>query len=135
MRERTQALNTLCQSADDKKGRNWLRPEFQLKSYFKHYRYVKPQELERSCFLRLCGAAEGPPPGCAARDFFSSAKVSSGALADLPSVASAPAAAAPLPQPCALPFHPSRLPACLSAEQNPCRLPSARRFRLHPGWR
>src|SRR2546430_12605067 len=95
MRERTQALNTLCQSADDKKGRNWLRPEFQLKSYFKHYRYVKPQELERSCFLRLCGAAEGPPPGCAARDFFSSAKVSSGALADLPSVASAPAAAAP----------------------------------------
>src|SRR5438874_8375087 len=95
MRERVQALNTLCQSADDKKGRNWLRPEFQLKSYFKHYRYVKPQELDRSCFFRLCGAAEGPPPGCAARDFFSSATVSSGALADFPSVASAPAAAAP----------------------------------------
>src|SRR5437879_7281878 len=95
MRERAQALNTLCQLADDKKGRNWMRPRFQLKSYFKRYRCLKPQELERSCFLRLCGAAEDPPPGCAARDFRSSATVSSGAFADLPSVASAPAAAAP----------------------------------------
>src|SRR5207248_9556430 len=35
-RERLQALNTLCQSADDKEGRNRLRPALPLKSYFQH---------------------------------------------------------------------------------------------------
>src|SRR5215472_12627552 len=72
-----------------------MRPDVKLEFYAKNVAAEIAQEFERSCFFRLCGAADCPPAGCAARDLFSSATISSGALADLPSVASALAAAAP----------------------------------------
>jgi hypothetical protein len=33
---------TLCQSTNDKKGRNWMRPEFQLKFCFKSVYAKRP---------------------------------------------------------------------------------------------
>src|SRR6266568_976292 len=58
MREQGGAQNTLCQSPNDKKGRNWMRPRFQLKFYFKS---VSALRIGTILLLPALWRGGGPP--------------------------------------------------------------------------